>query len=536
MASSTHESAPPTLHPERALVSPIWIAALVLLIVNDHLLKGSGLLPGVVTGKLSDFAGMIVAPVLLACLLRVRERSCLMACHVLVGLVFTGIQLSVPFADRWSSLMGLFGHPWTITSDPTDLIALPMLAFAWWALLPAMQRPLRVGLQQTAVASLGAVGLWASVATSDDGGDCCGWGETEGEWFEDVNANLVINNANDHDVALYVRPLRSDLAFDCNVIATKDPARMLPEQAFGDAVHWVLPGRTNLPIETSRECDAVWVGGEGIPPQLLFWRASDYAYATFPGQYFDPSEMPASATAVVFDGTGPAIWQGGDDFRFTPPIELPELPEACESSIAERIELDPSVPMGRALELVERDYGPDGCFELELVDDLAPSTTWISYLCVPQQALPFAVGEWIHFRELAPGWIGVYLLDPVTHEEVLDDAGESVRKSVLIRGTGSLEDVEALLGHELQANPLIDCPWQPAEHCASTEQRFAVRVPEQGLVVEPGAEEVLFEEPGYERGFTLVHARKRALVDTACDPGGLGLDLDVVLTGRALAP
>jgi hypothetical protein len=56
----------PELHPARALLTPTWLLALVVLALNDHLLKGAGLLPGAVTGKLSDLAGMLVAPVLLA--------------------------------------------------------------------------------------------------------------------------------------------------------------------------------------------------------------------------------------------------------------------------------------------------------------------------------------------------------------------------------------------------------------------------------------------------------------------------------------
>ena len=74
------------LTPARALLTPTWIASLLVLIVNDHALKGSGLLPGVVTGKLSDLAGLVVAPVLLAVLLRVRTRGGLLACFAAVGI------------------------------------------------------------------------------------------------------------------------------------------------------------------------------------------------------------------------------------------------------------------------------------------------------------------------------------------------------------------------------------------------------------------------------------------------------------------
>jgi hypothetical protein len=44
----------------------IWWVALGVLLINDHVLKVVGVLPGWLTGKLSDVAGLIVAPVLAA--------------------------------------------------------------------------------------------------------------------------------------------------------------------------------------------------------------------------------------------------------------------------------------------------------------------------------------------------------------------------------------------------------------------------------------------------------------------------------------
>ena len=48
----------------RALASPGFVLALVVLVLNDHVLKQA--YPGWVTGKLSDVAGLVVAPLLLA--------------------------------------------------------------------------------------------------------------------------------------------------------------------------------------------------------------------------------------------------------------------------------------------------------------------------------------------------------------------------------------------------------------------------------------------------------------------------------------
>ena len=45
------------------LLHPLPLAAIALTALNDHLLKGSGALPGWLTGKLSDFAGLFFFPI-----------------------------------------------------------------------------------------------------------------------------------------------------------------------------------------------------------------------------------------------------------------------------------------------------------------------------------------------------------------------------------------------------------------------------------------------------------------------------------------
>ena len=52
------------------LTRPAPLIATAILALNDHVLKGSGWLPGTVTGKLSDVAGLFVAPIALVCLVR----------------------------------------------------------------------------------------------------------------------------------------------------------------------------------------------------------------------------------------------------------------------------------------------------------------------------------------------------------------------------------------------------------------------------------------------------------------------------------
>ena len=46
----------------RAFGDPRTVGAILVLLINDHLLKGAA--PGWVTGKLSDFAGLVFFPLL----------------------------------------------------------------------------------------------------------------------------------------------------------------------------------------------------------------------------------------------------------------------------------------------------------------------------------------------------------------------------------------------------------------------------------------------------------------------------------------
>lgn len=110
-----------------SLVHPAFLLALLVLVVNDHLLKGSGLLSGAVTGKLSDVAWLVVAPVVTAAL---TARAGL-AWRYLAGaapvLFFIALQVS-PGLATWVESVGRTLHfPLQVWPDPTDLYALLIL-------------------------------------------------------------------------------------------------------------------------------------------------------------------------------------------------------------------------------------------------------------------------------------------------------------------------------------------------------------------------------------------------------------------------
>lgn len=127
------------------------LAALGVLIANDWWVKPRHALPGVVAGKLSDLAGLALAPVLLSALIGLAlagaarlgaavdpslSRRRLVGCVVATGAVFAAVKLSPAaahaLAGALSAIVRHVGRPATIVADPTDLACLPALAVAWW--------------------------------------------------------------------------------------------------------------------------------------------------------------------------------------------------------------------------------------------------------------------------------------------------------------------------------------------------------------------------------------------------------------------
>ena len=131
------------------MLHPVFVGAVLVLLVNDHGLKDRW--PGVLTGKLSDIAGLVFFPLLLLALVEIfrswtrfppPSRRFVTICVVLTGLVFAAAKL-LPTADgalelawgwaRWpvDALAGWSVRTVVIVSDPTDLLTLPALSIAW---------------------------------------------------------------------------------------------------------------------------------------------------------------------------------------------------------------------------------------------------------------------------------------------------------------------------------------------------------------------------------------------------------------------
>ncbi len=101
-----------------ALASPVVTGSVLVLVVNDHVLKQQ--FPGWVTGKLSDVAGVALVALLIGLILG-RPRFSVMA----TALGFVALKTVPGVAELAAPVLG------GVTSrDPTDVIAIAILPFA----------------------------------------------------------------------------------------------------------------------------------------------------------------------------------------------------------------------------------------------------------------------------------------------------------------------------------------------------------------------------------------------------------------------
>ena len=136
--------------PGGRLLHPVVLAAIALFVVNDHVFKPAH--PGWLTGKLSDVAGLIFFPVLLAAVgelvipvARRHGRAILVLAVAITGLTYVAMLVIPAGGDGYRWFIGIVQWPFRIAAalgagtplpaiapvrfaaDPTDLITLPAL-------------------------------------------------------------------------------------------------------------------------------------------------------------------------------------------------------------------------------------------------------------------------------------------------------------------------------------------------------------------------------------------------------------------------
>lgn len=126
------------------LSHPVTVLALAVMVVNDHVLKT--VYPNALTGKLSDVAGLVLAPPLLAVVVTLLVPPISPRVAAIVGVAGVGIGFVIvkgspagaaAASAAWTAVAG----PSLVRADATDLLTLPGLAAAWWVWTRARRRP-----------------------------------------------------------------------------------------------------------------------------------------------------------------------------------------------------------------------------------------------------------------------------------------------------------------------------------------------------------------------------------------------------------
>ena len=276
------------------LSHPGWWLALLLLVANDHILKGADVLPNWLTGKLSDFAGMIVAPVLLVSVLRPKRRAMIAMLFGMVALAFAAINVSEEIARAVVAAGAHVALPLRIWTDPTDLIALLMLPVAWKiANVPRLPRVAPIRSWERAGVALGGLACMATAVG-----------------YEETVTAAFVYNATREDVALEVRRYSGTL--DCDV--TEEEFLSIPSSEFAFDASVVLSPHTKYFLDRDPDAgkvcrDAVTLSGPRLGTYRILWSTANlYTYT-------ENLSDPVEPDTVMIEQFGDELLVTGDRVR-----------------------------------------------------------------------------------------------------------------------------------------------------------------------------------------------------------------------------
>ncbi len=511
----------------RALLHPLWLSALAVLALNDHVLKTSGWLPGWFTGKLSDVAGLFVAPLLLAVLLRVRGPRMWMLAHIAIGAVFAGIQVSAELAQGWSALMGWVGFPWVITRDVTDLLAMPTLVVSYVS-IPKLARATHRRLRRSTDIVVTSTALLCCVATSRPGSVL----------FTPFEGTAYLHNDNFFDIVIRVRPLKPTTLLDCDLIE-EDPGAYLDESLFGTTQSWTLqPDATMSVLPESpfenRACAAALIDADNLPPTIVFWRENQIQTSQIQG--IGISASAPGWISIQYDDDGRGTYEAELDILFPPPASAPRPQGICVPT-SEAVRLAWTDVDAGSWYLGDVDEGIDGCvqmllrtgFEHEQDRDGRPWT-----LCLPPGVFPFRDGDRVDLRAASIGDPAAGGLETSVQIQALDALVDTPRSdgAALIATRGPrLTDV---FGMRAVVNSEYDCEPHSEPSCGTLRRPASITLSGGGYdttsVRVAEAPVVTDSAQGDRLQLFLVHASERFALDPECasGPDALGADLELV--------
>lgn len=509
-----------TFDPIKSVMSPLWIFALGILILNDHLLKAEW--SNAFTGKLSDFAGLFLAPVLFALVLGVKTKRGLYLSGLAVGVVFSAINLFPSAASFWDGTLSII-YPYSTTVDPTDLIALIMIpiGISYFESYRVNRRTRNIFMGRT----LALVGVGASLASSNP----------PGEPFVPLESSQVsIYNQSNELHILRIRNLEPNFRLDCDAVS-KAPEDYLDATFFGEPFEWLVQSGQQIPITSSevvtetKRCDAALVESETLPDVIVFW-TSELEVKSFPFDFEIPRTIAPDPQTLVIHADYPEGTEDFHEWRFRTEcgsradlcdratlVEAAEIPEGAsyfwesDSPIGElhhpkpssldRRRQDPTeecaAPTAEAgvfweelgrldnlsdLRVIDIREGIDGCHELFLSSEFHESEFGF-LICVPFESiaelkpteeLPFVA---LSFSEESTSAHTSLLLRAVYYDDADGQNFSTVRSIYVTRG-----DIPPQIDFEFEERPRLECVPQ-IQNCGVT---LPLDLEVDGEVLKPG--------------------------------------------------
>jgi len=451
-----------------ALRHPLFLAALAVLVVNDHLLKGAGILPGIVTGKLSDLAGLVVAPVLVAAVLGARSVRGRAAAFAAVAVPFAAIKLSAAAANALVAAAAVVGLRFRIWQDPTDLLAFVAL-YPAWRLASRAANAHDVVKSSSALRPQGdtASTPWAAywierAAFAGAAAACVATSQGPNGYF--TNAYLV--NYTGHEVDVRVRWV--DAKLDCPTVMAKGPSRMLAPKVFNLGITFRLAKGATVPLNrqdafdasgqgndgfgggvggfddpglggggsggdtgvapvegTGGNCEVVVIEAEGMAPTIVYWDA------------LGPVSVPVSVSPGDQSWSNPALVNGRVLLTLggllTPGLvkqaDLVSNVEPSACAAAPQVAYQWSVPtdaMKTPVFLHEVTTKDDGCTKLSIgfepTDNADPEPDMVAYVCVPAGEFPFTSGANV---VITPGASSIHFVDAQSSKSLMILQGQA---------------------------------------------------------------------------------------------------------------
>ncbi len=508
-----------------ALVHPVWLFGLGVLVVNDHYLKGAGLLPGWLTGKLSDVVGLLCAPAVLALLWPTRRGAQVAGLAVAVGF---SLLKTVPWVARAVEQVTrdtLF--PWQVTIDPTDLLALPAVALGVWLSgreLPRWWRPGVVARVAVVPGALVAMAGTSPPTTVCD--DCVATNE--------VFAARVLGNNTGETLLVRIRPLRDtvEVAESCRPSHAGSGTRsVFRDEHFGAVMPMMLPPEAVVDLgDGLHSARGVYlVEGAGLPAFIVDTRCAEFT--TLPATTVDYEEGSAALIELVSSGSGVVVRQHPDVYPGPSLNAESDADPACAHEPLEGGSAWSEIPPTGHYVVVAATQLAGGCSTLTLKTETVD--TEFSY-CLPGVERVVAVGAEVELRAIRFGQGG----EPLEGFELLVTVPGATSPSWRLRA--AVGGGVPALGGDLEVNiePLASCG-AAYDECADLGRRAGVSVQAAGgevVVVEPGS-------AGAVAAGVKLHVFRAGvfdLVDTAaaCAPAlGTAVDSAVVVTfDRDLSP